>query len=196
MVAAKLETAHVVDVRLGGERRRYEIAERAKQRAARRSLPLVADLHGFEPTLEAPPRTRGECPDTGQRPCPFVRCRHHLYRDDEPAGRPGLANVPRGPKGQTVRVEGDMANGKRSPPQLDASAWVTLKPRPSCALVVAEQVARRADLMGNNELGDLLGKHRTLIARTWQRAIRKFIAAGGTLEGLELLRQQEMERNR
>ena len=29
------------------------------------------------------PQTRGECKD-GPRPCPFVRCRHHLYLDVNP----------------------------------------------------------------------------------------------------------------
>lgn len=29
------------------------------------------------------PRTRSEC-ETGQRPCPFVSCKHHLYLDVNP----------------------------------------------------------------------------------------------------------------
>lgn len=29
------------------------------------------------------PRTRGEC-EGGERPCPFVSCRHHLYLDVNP----------------------------------------------------------------------------------------------------------------
>lgn len=31
------------------------------------------------------PRTRGECVD-GQRPCPWVGCRHHLYLDVQDQG--------------------------------------------------------------------------------------------------------------
>jgi hypothetical protein len=207
------EPDHAVDVQLGGssearlerraaaEARRQaieaKVEERAKRKAALAMQPTIADLHGFEPTLASPPRTRGECPDTGQRPCPFVSCRHHLWRQDEPAGRPGLGSVPRAAgSGRTLRVLGDYAQGQGSRPKLDATAWVTLTPRQSCALVVAEQVAHRAELMGNAELGELLGKHRTLVARLWQRAIRRFIQAGGTLEGLEALRRHEQERNR
>ena len=33
------------------------------------------------------PRTRGECGDTSERPCPFVSCRHHLYLDVPRRGR-------------------------------------------------------------------------------------------------------------
>ena len=29
------------------------------------------------------PRTRGDCVD-GERPCPFVSCKHHLYLDVDP----------------------------------------------------------------------------------------------------------------
>lgn len=33
--------------------------------------------------LESRPRTRGDCAD-GERPCPWVSCRHHLYLDVDP----------------------------------------------------------------------------------------------------------------
>jgi len=37
----------------------------------------------IEPIEERFPRSRGECVD-GPRPCPWVRCRHHLYLDFQP----------------------------------------------------------------------------------------------------------------
>jgi hypothetical protein len=186
------EATHAIEAQLGGKERRKPLTSTPY---ARKHLPLIADLHGFEPTLEPPPRTRGECPDVGQRPCPFVRCRHHLWREDEPPGRPGLASVPRDANGCTLRVLGDYAQGQGSRARLDASAWVRTTPRPSCALHVADQVARSADAMENTELADAMGKHRTLTLILLKRAVRKFKQAGGTLEGLEALRRQEQEKH-
>ena len=39
--------------------------------------------HQIESPEERFPRSRGECVD-GPRPCPWVRCRHHLYLDFAP----------------------------------------------------------------------------------------------------------------
>ena len=42
---------------------------------------LQADARQYpEDTSALRPRTRGECAN-GQRPCPFVSCKHHLYLD-------------------------------------------------------------------------------------------------------------------
>jgi hypothetical protein len=50
-----------------------------RRRAARR-LPLVSDVR---------PAVRADCLPGGRnaaRPCPFVRCRYHLYLDVKPSG--------------------------------------------------------------------------------------------------------------
>jgi hypothetical protein len=67
------------------------------------SIPLSDNR--FHP-VSGVPATRGDCP--AERPCPHVRCRHHLWLVDADtrAGRPGLANVPRDERGLTLHVEG------------------------------------------------------------------------------------------
>ena len=43
-----------------------------------------------EDTRPLRPKTRGEC-ENGERPCPFVSCRYHLYLDVLPSGNIRLA---------------------------------------------------------------------------------------------------------
>src|SRR5438094_1997367 len=44
---------------------------------------LRAGARQYPPTDDARPRTRAECRG-GQRPCPWVACKHHLYLDINP----------------------------------------------------------------------------------------------------------------
>lgn len=82
---------------------------RANRKAARAStqaaLPLVSKR--FLP-IAGVPRTRAECPVT--RPCPHIRCRHHLFLEEAEtrAGRPGLKGVARNERGWTVSQPGDV----------------------------------------------------------------------------------------
>lgn len=88
-------------------------ANKISRKAHRKRLPiyqpsLPVDDSGFaDLAREGVPKTRGECPVV--RPCPYVRCRHHLFLVDADtrAGRPGLASVPRDAKGLTLAVAGD-----------------------------------------------------------------------------------------
>lgn len=50
------------------------------KRMTKRELELGRLLYPAEDNLEERPVTRGECAE-GQRPCPFVSCKHHLYLD-------------------------------------------------------------------------------------------------------------------
>jgi hypothetical protein len=86
------------------------ISKRASKERQRKRLPviqpeLIGD-RGFDPKTGVP-RTRGECPT--ERPCPFVRCRWHLFMEDAEhrAGRPGLSSVKRDSKGLTTSQLGD-----------------------------------------------------------------------------------------
>jgi hypothetical protein len=142
-----------------------------RRKAALKRLPLWADVVGFHPTNESPPQTRGECPDTTKAPCPYIKCRMHLYRNDAPAGRPGLGRVPRGEKGHTQRVCGDFSDGDEENSILDGSAWVSWEPRPSCALALIEKNGP----MSNQQVADVTGRHRTLIARLTKTAAIKAI---------------------
>lgn len=61
----------------------------------------------FLPVLTVP-ANRSECPT--ERPCPHVRCEWNLATElaEDRAGRPGLSKVPRGHRGWTLSVEGDI----------------------------------------------------------------------------------------
>ncbi len=105
-------------------RRANRISRRASK--ARRHLPvlqpvLLADSGFADAARAGVPSSRAACPDTRTSPCSFVLCRYHLFREDADtrAGRPGLANVPRGEHGWTLPVQGDVPG---------QSAGTTLRP--------------------------------------------------------------------
>lgn len=109
---------------------------------------------------DAVPDTRGDCPTV--KPCPHVRCRYHLWRvdggeDGTRAGRPGLSAVPRDKRGLTLPVLGEL-KGERPGTTLEPR-WLESPVPPSCAL--DESTRARS----NEEVGECIGKHRTLAAR-------------------------------
>lgn len=65
-------------------------------RASKASLEALG-MHGVPPLEEGEreqrPRTRSECVD-GERPCPWVSCRHHLYLDVDPKSHGIKLNFP------------------------------------------------------------------------------------------------------
>ncbi len=116
---------------------------------------------------DAVPDTRGDCPT--QKPCPHVRCRYHLWRvdggeDGTRAGRPGLGSVPRSKSGLTLSTPGKI-DGPRAGTTLEPR-WLETPVPQSCALDAAE-----AEL-SNEQAGDALGRHRTLIAREGRKAAK------------------------
>lgn len=121
----------------------------------------------WSPSDAPRPRTRGECdPMRHVEGCRFPRCRHFLWRVEEPAGRPGLSAVPRDQRGWTERVLGEM--GPRSPMQLEPR-WLeggTLPP--SCALDVADKGPHTTEA-----LVPATNRHRTLTARLIRRALAR-----------------------
>lgn len=224
--------------------------KRTVTRGAQYQLPVRDRV--YLPIAGLPPGGRDEC-RTGPRPCAYVRCKWHLFRIDaeDRAGRPGIANVPRGEHGWTQAVQGDLGQGAGTTlnagwlelervckawievdedgrlaainvneEQWDAmrlhpgerlrvvssdEAWATpahvtkdgaialdmmppfmtvavtikrLRGVPSCALDLIEQGRR----MTNEEIGDALGRHRTLIARTVKSGVRKMRQAGVSVE--------------
>ena len=80
------------------------------------------------------PRTRGECAD-GPRPCPWVRCRHHLALDVTHVGTMRL----RGGSGDSLRTSDTATDLVRS--WIDEAAAAVLEMRDTCALDVAEMGA-------------------------------------------------------
>jgi hypothetical protein len=107
---------------------------------------------------DAVPDTRAECPTV--KPCPHVRCRAHLWRVDsqDRAGRPGLASVPRDRRGLTLPVLGNLSP-KRAGTTLEAR-WLETPVPPSCALDCADKGP-----MSNEQIGEALSRHRTLIGK-------------------------------
>jgi hypothetical protein len=132
---------------------------------------------------DAVPDTRADCPT--QKPCPHVRCRHHLWRVDieSRAGRPGLSSVPRDAQGRTLKVEG-CAGTERPGTTLEAR-WLETPVPPSCAL---DESSRGP--LSNEEVGDRYVRHRTLAARDINRALAKAIevAEGMGMSSEDLLR--------
>jgi hypothetical protein len=59
---------------------RPQLGQRARTVRARVHLPVVGHLRWKDGRRATFPSTRAECePGVGHRPCPWVRCRHHLY---------------------------------------------------------------------------------------------------------------------
>ena len=56
-----------------------DVRPRTESRTSKRTLAVLSALYPFPEGVERP-RTRGEC-EGGERPCPFVSCRYHLYLD-------------------------------------------------------------------------------------------------------------------
>jgi hypothetical protein len=113
----------------GASTARPRISPKAnKQRSAKVTqrvyLPIVD--RWFMPQAGVP-KTRADCPDTTQKPCPHVRCRYHLFLEDAEhrAGRPGLAAVPRDERGLTISKTGDL--GDAGPGTSLAARWLELE---------------------------------------------------------------------
>lgn len=108
---------------------------RASVRAVVR-LPIVGSW--FQPKTGVP-ANRNECPDTTQNPCPYVRCRYHLFLEDAEhrAGRPGLASVPRDARGWTISQPGDM--GGEGPGTSLMARWLELERSAKVQVVIDEQ---------------------------------------------------------
>lgn len=137
-------------------------------------------LVGTAPDLAPTPRTRGECPpDRTVSGCGAYGCRYHLWRNDDPPGRPGLASIPRGAGGRTLSVRGDLSGGDKPRVSLLDARWLEHPLAPSCALDCADNGPSE-----NMPLGNTIARHRTLAARLVQGAARSFTEAGGDPDGL------------
>lgn len=88
-----MNSVSIVTTRTKAERRHLRLL-RPRARTIDPSKPLESDPDplGLEPltsSLKPPlvrPKTRGEC-SGGERPCPFVGCKYHLYIDVTVHGR-------------------------------------------------------------------------------------------------------------
>jgi hypothetical protein len=250
-------------------KRIYRISRR--QARVRRSLPMLPLPDTRFAPVAGVPATRGDCPT--QRPCPHVRCRHHLYLEDAEhrAGRPGLASVPRDSRGWTLPSTGNAGAARpgttlhpgwlelerhckgwievdeagemlcinvdqqqwrgmrlhdgealrvvsedggyattatwiadeikldRVPPFMTVALLITrVRGVPSCAL---DEIDRLGE-MSNEQTGDAVGRHRTLVAREVKRALAKGARRASEMYGMSEaefvagLRELRMENGR
>ena len=138
-----------------GRKRVYQ----ASRRAGKKRLPVlqpslpVADM-SFTP-LPGVPATRADCPT--QRPCPYLRCRHHLFRLDAEnrAGRPGLANVERDERGLTKSVSGTA--GASRPGTTIVPKWLELERHCRAAI----EIDATGRICAISVLGDAWGSGQT-----------------------------------
>jgi hypothetical protein len=99
------------------------------------------------------PATRAEC-EGAQRPCPHVKCRHHLWLTlgSDRAGRRGHGELPGS--------------------ELEAR-WLDAEPQPSCALDVAEATAKRGEPMSIAAIGAAMGRDDSTVWLLLESALKK-----------------------
>jgi hypothetical protein len=172
--APGVQTSHVTPVVAGGASTPQppRPAEPAPPRKPRRSnkLRLIdprIDIERSEPPLTTwepvpgvPAGGRAECVD-GDRPCRYVRCRFHLWRDDDPEGRPW--------------------HGKQ--PTL-IPAWLEYPTPMCCALDVADAV--RAGQLKPSDVPALMHLSRSRMWVIIKGALEKLRAAGANIEELRI----------
>jgi hypothetical protein len=122
-------------------------------------LPVIQPLQ-LEPEWElraGVPETRGECRG-GQRPCPYVSCRHHLWlrlQEEQPG------NPQKGRQGPTTFRPATME---------------------SCSLDVAERHAQQG--VSFDEIGELLGMDSTRARQIAKGALLKLKTLGVDVDTL------------
>jgi len=119
----------------------------------------------FRPRNDVP-ATRGDC-RYGPRPCPHVRCRQHLWRDDGEE-RPG----------NRVAMRGE-------PPTTLAARWLLYPLQESCALDIAERVERGDREYTVQEIAALMGISVSRLHDIRRAALEKLRALGINIVDLE-----------
>jgi hypothetical protein len=142
------EASHTSEVQLSGEE---------QTRAWLRKVLALPTDPTWMPREGLPSGGRAEC-EAGERPCPFVRCRHHLWRVDGPDRRGIRRNGV--PPGTTI-----------------APRWLEYPTPPSCALDVAEAAERRGEHLRDGarisypQLAELLGLSADAVGRHVRAAL-------------------------
>lgn len=125
------ETGHVVDQVLGGG---AAIAPKVRKPKPRRvHLRMVDAPAAFEPRPGLPAGGRDECRE-GERPCPYIRCKFHLWLvlPEDRRGRRGGRK-----EGEPIGPVGDR---ERRISTTVLPAWLEYPTPPCCALDFAESV--------------------------------------------------------
>lgn len=154
------EASHVVEPQLGGTP--HLVASAPKKRPRRIYLRMVDQEVTFEPRSGLPAGGRDEC-RTGERPCPYVRCKWHLWLV--------LAEDRAGRRGSNTTLE---------------PRWLEHPTPPCCALDFADAVKNRGEAESIAMIANVMGRERSVVWRVLTRAIGKLRARG--LEVSELMR--------
>lgn len=120
----------------------------------------VVRLPLFDAKPGLPPGGRSECKD-GARPCPYVRCKWHLWLvlgEDRP-GRP---------------------HGGKHPPTTLRPAWLETPIPPSCGADIADAIAAGKP-MTMAELGRLVGLRESRLFHVLATALEKLGVSGESL---------------
>lgn len=134
----------------------------SKKRGRKIALRVVQERCGsFDAATAQVPATRGDCV-SGPRPCPHVRCKHHLWlvEGDDRAGR------------QRERIAHELE-----------PRWLDPATTDSCALDVADRVESRGEVASIAEIGEALGRDDSSVWLVLRAALAKVRAAGMRLEG-------------
>jgi hypothetical protein len=126
-----------------------------------RLLPVVRESRSFTP-LPGVPASRAECRD-GERPCPYVRCKWHLWLVLG-SDRPGR------------RYDG------RTPPTALRPAWLEDPMPPCCTLDIAERAESLDDPGSIRELAAAIGLKPSRIHDIIATALAKLRASGLNLQ--------------
>lgn len=134
---------HVVELLLGGSDLPPKPKPKAKQkRTDRVHLRVIAEPVDWMPKAGLPAGGRDEC-RTGERPCPYVRCKWHLWlvlSEDRP-GRPWRPDRPRV---QGRWLQSEERGGQRATTLIPA--WLEYPTPACCALDIGEAVAGGASI--------------------------------------------------
>lgn len=164
---------HALDAELGAAdqpappRRRRRAHRSPALRVIERIPTLAPEQQAvrWEPRPGLPPRGRAEC-KTGERPCPYIRCKFHLFLV------PGAERAGRRWKG-------------RPPPTTVLPAWLEVPTPPCCALDIADAVSAGAsDLSTMWRIGELMHMGQTRVHAVIAQALAKLRASGFELADL------------
>lgn len=156
-------------------------------RGPRRSEQLRIVLDHERPVFDArpglPPGGRAECRG-GERPCVYVRCEWHLWREDpeNKQGRPWWKSPPQNAQKQSyerqtkLELRPEWMAPANAPDGLSIKLIARFYRAPSCGLDIVE--AAQGHVVSTNEVALAIGRHPTLVRRIVRGAVGKIKAKG------------------
>ncbi len=165
------------------------VAVSGPRRSEQLRLIIDHDRPVFDAKPGLPPGGRAECRN-GPRPCVYVRCGWHMWRQDpeHKQGRPWWKSPPDNARKETYERQTKLElrpawlKPANAPDGLSVANIVKFYSRPSCGLDLIEAAAGNPVPCTEIALG--YGKHPSLIRREVKTALHKVEAGGATEEGI------------